>query len=360
MPIKFHCQHCEQLLGIARSRAGAIVDCPQCGRSLRVPELDGRTRRMPKPVSSVTSDSGLISALSELSALGDPAASPITANEQTNAAVQAPPRAMVERVDVIPVPLETVNTTETSKPNVDEGPFAFSESLQELASLTAPESNRPVSDDLLTEMQQVSHPSTSPLLGMFGGVLLLLLGIAGGWWMGRSTTPVNQALGGDKQSVVAGKAIMDADEPHRKNAENIISGNVKYVETTGTFEPDTGALVVLLPSEHDGDFRLHAKAFRKPPGDLDRLATLAALEAVGGVVAVVDDSGNFQLSTDGKDGCVLVVVSRHRTRPTDVPIPESAATILEKWFDSTSHICGKLAVQVVDVDNAEADLKLRF
>ena len=34
MPIKFHCPHCEQFLGISRGKAGALTDCPSCGRTL--------------------------------------------------------------------------------------------------------------------------------------------------------------------------------------------------------------------------------------------------------------------------------------------------------------------------------------
>ena len=37
MPIRFRCAHCDKLLGIARRKAGSIVNCPQCGQPLIVP-----------------------------------------------------------------------------------------------------------------------------------------------------------------------------------------------------------------------------------------------------------------------------------------------------------------------------------
>jgi len=37
MPIHFRCAHCEKLLGIARRKAGSIVNCPQCEQPLIVP-----------------------------------------------------------------------------------------------------------------------------------------------------------------------------------------------------------------------------------------------------------------------------------------------------------------------------------
>src|SRR5262245_57683335 len=47
MPIKFRCPHCEQFLGISRGKAGALTDCPSCGRTIRIPELDGSIRPLP-------------------------------------------------------------------------------------------------------------------------------------------------------------------------------------------------------------------------------------------------------------------------------------------------------------------------
>lgn len=37
MPIRFRCVYCDKLLGIARRKAGAVVNCPQCGQALIVP-----------------------------------------------------------------------------------------------------------------------------------------------------------------------------------------------------------------------------------------------------------------------------------------------------------------------------------
>jgi hypothetical protein len=40
MPIRFRCQHCRQMLGIARRKAGQQVSCPSCQKSLTVPATD--------------------------------------------------------------------------------------------------------------------------------------------------------------------------------------------------------------------------------------------------------------------------------------------------------------------------------
>ena len=41
MPVRFRCAYCQQLMGIGRRKAGAIVRCPRCAGEVIVPaELD--------------------------------------------------------------------------------------------------------------------------------------------------------------------------------------------------------------------------------------------------------------------------------------------------------------------------------
>jgi hypothetical protein len=40
MPIRFRCVYCDKLLGIAKRKAGTIVDCPGCEKKLIVPTVD--------------------------------------------------------------------------------------------------------------------------------------------------------------------------------------------------------------------------------------------------------------------------------------------------------------------------------
>lgn len=68
MPIKFRCQHCRQFLGISRAKAGEIFDCPTCGWTLRVPDLDGTIKPLPGPGLDLE-DSKLAEALDELASM---------------------------------------------------------------------------------------------------------------------------------------------------------------------------------------------------------------------------------------------------------------------------------------------------
>jgi hypothetical protein len=46
MPIKFRCVYCEQLLGIARRKAGSVVKCPNCEGQLIVPAAESDDEEM--------------------------------------------------------------------------------------------------------------------------------------------------------------------------------------------------------------------------------------------------------------------------------------------------------------------------
>jgi hypothetical protein len=50
MPIQFRCQHCSQLLGISRRKAGQEVPCPSCGAATRVPIVSGGPAAAGEPV----------------------------------------------------------------------------------------------------------------------------------------------------------------------------------------------------------------------------------------------------------------------------------------------------------------------
>tara|TARA_R110002095_G_scaffold94422_3_gene82292 strand:+ start:96716 stop:97363 length:648 start_codon:yes stop_codon:yes gene_type:complete len=56
-------------MGISRSKAGEVVDCPTCGLSVRVPGLDGQVAPIPQPKLDLK-DAVLTNALDELAAIG--------------------------------------------------------------------------------------------------------------------------------------------------------------------------------------------------------------------------------------------------------------------------------------------------
>jgi phage FluMu protein Com len=52
MPIKFRCAYCNQLLGIARRKAGTVVKCPTCSGQVVVPSLEEAGEVAPQQAAS--------------------------------------------------------------------------------------------------------------------------------------------------------------------------------------------------------------------------------------------------------------------------------------------------------------------
>lgn len=59
MPIRFRCEHCDQLLGIARRKAGTPVRCPNCRREVLVPSDSASPLPFAAPVAAPAPPVGL-------------------------------------------------------------------------------------------------------------------------------------------------------------------------------------------------------------------------------------------------------------------------------------------------------------
>lgn len=356
MPIKFRCKHCHQLLGISRSRASAVVDCPQCGRSLRVPELDGRTRRLPNPESEVKRDSALLAALSELSVLDqdDLAAAAERpagqgAAEQTHKVLTPEPLAMTE-----PVEVEISPAVARESDFESDEPIAIAETLSVLAAFEQQHAGGQVAADVLQDMREVSRGQPRMTGAVLSGIAMLLLGVCVGWWVGHQSADGAGSV--DKPLDELPLAGMDAPIRVRPVRGAVsVQGKIEYQDASGRTLPDSGATALLLPVDRLGTIKLNARSLKRPAGNPDLAATLAALSALGGAVGLADEKGSYQLTSSQTEDCVLIVVSQHLERPDDVPPPPQAVEILQSWFDSTNHVLGRLAVETVDISQQKLD-----
>ncbi|MCR9199218.1 MAG: hypothetical protein NXI04_11275 [Planctomycetaceae bacterium] len=380
MPIKFRCRFCQQFLGISRSRAGAIVDCPQCGRSIRVPELDGRTRRLPaQPVPG--RDESLISALSELSSLTEhptgqiqpeplPAEEvPVTAVEpalhanalaahDTAAAATSPEVEIISREQDWEHG-EMPAATTSQLPTADE----LSKSLSEIAAF---ETSAPsVSDELLRDMR---HSRRDDAWRSVTTVLFLLLGLAGGtaggWWLTRTGfLPTAIAEADDAQQPADDddrSKDIDPNLPSREElthtaasqpreatddyAGRVIRGRIEYVSEAGHLLPDEGALVLLLPQARQGTSLLDGGNLRLSTDAPDFRATVAAMNVLGAAATKTDENGNYTLHHERSGDASVIVVSQHLPRAVDSPVPADIQNTLLNWFESPTHVTGKLMV----------------
>lgn len=362
MPIKFRCLHCRQLLGISRSRANAVVDCPRCGRSLRVPGLDGQTQKLPDPGTAAKHDSSLLSALSKLSELdgSDTGESSGLARES-----EAPQQSVVtldpiEASEPIEVAISQPKPVISAEPD-SEIPVAIEESLGELAEFGSP-AHEEVSEELLAEMRAAARPQLSPVLMGAAAALLLLFGFIAGRMTATSGTGAAVVSAEESSETEPDETLQPAPNNHTAVDSRVLHGSVTYLDEAGNARPDAGAFVLILPTEAVGKVSWNARSLKRPSDHPDRKAVTSALRSLGADVVFADEAGLFQGVISAMAEVTVVVVSKHVERPEDVNVSQPIEKLLTSYFDSTSHICGRLLVQsktVAENDKAP-DLDFQF
>jgi hypothetical protein len=398
MPIQFRCQYCRQLLGISRSRAGSFVDCPACGRSLRVPQEDG-SKGPPEPLKRPSTDAKFLDALEELSGLSSstgsvkPAAPPppVAAKKR-----ESPHGALADvgrtrdTMRIVPLP---VATTETVSPT---------DVLQELANLPSADDDIPLilpeilsdqtteSDDfpddqsdskreefaefpgdsemgstrlppelshaLFELAQQPPLPSAAtsvrprrtwwPMWLALTGVLAF----AAGYLVAHQLTgpAAIETAGGMSTGPEAGEAKdipRIAIEPKSPEGLQVVRGVVTYTSGPGLTAPDAGALVLLLPLTNSAGLKMDAGPLRDPEETLAQSAVAAAMRILGASFVRTDSNGNFQLERTSPAPAALLVISRHAAREASGLVSSEIEGLLGIWFESGLRLIGRLAVQ---------------
>lgn len=331
MPIKFRCQHCRQFLGISRAKAEQVVDCPTCGRSIRVPSLDGRIAPLPKPRLDLRDDA-LIDALDRLAEIesnenGLVLAGETEGDEQLDESLE--PVVMPEvrtapapqPIELPPLPADAARPVPIARPAM----MAPSDPLAAVSALATDES---------TETGRRRRGGTS-------WVLLLLASLAcftGGFVTGRTLAPETAVVPPSEPAPNA----PDDPAPAAPVGENPVSitGTVNFKSPTGD-RPDVGACVIALPAERGGTIRLSVVGFR--PGDTpeDWRVAHASLRALGGDAAIVDSEGGYSLRLPEAGEYRLLVLSHYQPRDTDEPIDSETEQTLTRFFDRPRQLLGE-------------------
>lgn len=338
MPIKFRCSYCRQFLGISRNRAGSIVDCPTCGRSIRVPGTDGIAAPLPTPELD-RDDAHLARALDELAAL-------------VEAPLHRPAVAIAEDFTEdteIPQPLPEPEPVELPMP-IRIAPVTVLEPVS--SPTTAPDdaAMRSALDALIPTVTAMSHPSPmvstlSPRWMMVAALIhavTLLVGIAIG---SMFFTPTGSP------PVMLAPAI--ASEPAVPTATMELEGRVTFRTPDGEIRPDEGALVILLRDDWSGRLRLPPTGLR--PGDdvADQAAALIAAGAFGGA-ARTEDTGRYRLPVSQPGRYRVVLISRFAERLETKPLTDESQTTLATFLADPAATVGRRAVYVTQV-TAKAD-----
>jgi len=380
MPIKFRCEHCRQLLGISQTKAGKIVDCPTCGRAVRVPSLDGKADPISIPKWD-PQDSSLVNALSALASLtedgGRGGAGSVAAeaagveegsfsDEDTPVSDKPVKLAAAPVVTAIPEPIEMppletpvllpepgLSPRPSSKvdPDAAREPWA---KLAELSDAAPSQDTRPGGRNAGTSavpFQPSVRGVTLPI-----ALLLVVMAFLLGYFVGqaRNSSPAQGSSGitetNDRQESKPDAAGQEAPATESITRRRAVAGRVTYLSDAGSSQPDTGAVVILLPAYRNSSTKLPIVGCRPADSSEDREVAKAMVKALGGDLAVVDEQGFYSCDLPQAGEYHLIILSRHLERAEDEPLAAATRTMLSEYFDRPQQIVGKLKFHVSEVN----------
>ncbi|HEY4260174.1 MAG TPA: hypothetical protein VGM98_08440 [Schlesneria sp.] len=352
MPIKFRCNFCRQFLGISRAQAGGIVDCPTCGRSIRVPLLDGTLHPLPQPELNLQ-DTQLARALDELARLANPDSSPVVVTFET--AVDGDeedeneiPQLIPEPIPIeVPIPPTPIAINPPMQDDDDE-----SDSLETLHAHAAPMPS--MKYDVLAELAAIApaDPGSGPSkresirmvesrpqrdLGSLPRTLLYVaIAFVGGMLFERFVK-VFESRGS------ASAKTSEVVEPGNAKPDSVsqVSGRITYKSADGTSQPDRGARVIAFPIQREGEAKLSAVGFRPADGDVDANVAAATLHAMGGALATADEAGQFRLELPA--GTYQLLILSHFQSGDEKQTPDPALQkLLTAYFDKPDDVLGRV------------------
>lgn len=352
MPIKFRCNYCRQFLGISRAQAGGIVDCPTCGRSIRVPLLDGSLPPLPQPELNLQ-DAQLSRALDELARLGNSDSAPVAVTFETAMEADEEDENGIPQLIPEPIPIEVP---------IPPTPIAINPPIQEDESCEVPETGlAPVSQrssisrDVLAELASVapadaesgarqrepiraveSRPQRD-LSSLPKTLVFVAVAFVAGMLFERfvklleSRGPVSQDVAGP----VASGEVKD-------QTISQVTGRVTYKSADGTSQPDRGARVIAFPVQRDGEAKLSVIGFRPADSDADARVASATLRAMGGALASADDSGQYRLEIPAGT-YHLLILSHFQLRDEKRSPDTELQKLLASYFDRPGDLLGRVA-----------------
>jgi hypothetical protein len=170
-----------------------------------------------------------------------------------------------------------------------------------------------------------------------------------GFFLGRSLQQpaATQASGPSVNSDVV-KQQQPSEKPLPPQATHqpqSLTGRIQ-IQRNGKQQPDSGALVILLPLQNPTRLRFDGSALHTEKDNPARLATIAALTQLHAHFDQAADDGSFSLHYDTQTPAALLVISRHLAAPPGNPLPADCELLINQWFESTAGLAGRLATKL--------------
>lgn len=336
MPIKFRCPHCQQFLGISRSKASTLTDCPTCGRTLRVPALDGTVAPVPSPRLNLE-DSELRNALGALASLEGEQEEQPEEEEKAPSAIFKP----------------SLHQEEDSVPAIVAEPIPQAEDDSKQEKII--DSPSPLSELADAEYAiPIVEPEVDAHQRLIWGLSLVVVGViffAIGFFCGRYTISVNAS--GDpeeKDQQVAAEGVVqnEIDAPDSEGAQ--LSGTIDYETKSGEMRADNGARVLILPISNSQDITLSAEGFRIGAAKTDQDKFAMKVAEIGGKLELADRQGEYTVSGLKPGKYAIVIGSRFQSRDELQPVPEKVSTLIGSYFENPARVLGQVQYFSYDIE----------
>ena len=119
-----------------------------------------------------------------------------------------------------------------------------------------------------------------------------------------------------------------------------LSGRITYKSAEGESQPDRGARLIVFPDERPGEVKLPVVGFRPADSEADARVAVAAIKALGGTLATVDEAGRFQLDLPAGSYRVLVL-SRFQSRAEAQAVDPALLKQLAAYFENPTELLGR-------------------
>lgn len=343
MPIKFRCLYCNQLLGIARRKAGSVVNCPKCSRAVTVPVEESLTAsRSERSTASLLERRdfdrilGVAGEADELEEL----------IEEPNGKKHPESRPREIEADV-EVEAEAIE----QPPVVEERRTAFVPDEQAVKAVSVAAPPIPATPKPIGRLRETPRYS---VLATMAAVALLLFVFCLGVVVGRYVLPANvhhvvpQAVAEPKAEV--GKPEIQPEpaqpDPQVFQQRPVLFGVISFKNNQQAV-PDNGATVLVFPSAQTPAEKIPSLGLRPLDQNLQDKPGIEVLRKYGGEFAIVDDLGEFRIEVDRPGLYYVLVMSRHVPRGRSETIYLDDASILRRFFADGEQVLGSSSFLLV-------------
>ncbi|HUT90415.1 MAG TPA: hypothetical protein VMY37_13015 [Thermoguttaceae bacterium] len=281
MAIRFHCKRCGRLLAIASRKAGARIDCPECGFGQTVP----------------TEEAAAAGAMAESALARKTADAPPIATEYDDESSVLDASGYPGSRRVIPIP--------PPAPGPPQAPAA--------------QAARPMPPGTILYRRRTLY---------LHGLLFLLLAVGAfvaGYFVGRGD--VTLPLPGARPEPAAERVLVE--------------GKLYYDAEPGKVAPDVGAVILALPAERLPEATLPIQGLRPvDPPPSPESESVREIENLGGAYERADDSGTFRIVLPEPGQYRVLLISRQTGRAPETDVDELDLSQISRYFHHAADLVG--------------------